>query len=211
MNQTSNIKNLEALEMSTKRDHKVFITDDAIKKVPFIKYREIPEEDYAIIHMLAKKVLQLSKENNNSNEVAITYSLDNEIPADDDSEYFGIDYGDEHSADPLRDPYSCHLIYGSKSCVIISLHNHPSLSKISLPDVRFFLSYPSIRMLVVVTNLGNISYLVKSDKYQSSQAVNIFNEAVAVSKSATGLKILQEASNYFLNNCYKAGIIYDDR
>lgn len=67
---------LSNLEMAKKRNHKIPITDKAIEKVPFIKYREIPTEEYEIIHNLAKQVLQLSKDKNDSNEVAITYSFD---------------------------------------------------------------------------------------------------------------------------------------
>lgn len=66
----------ERLRMSKKRDHKIMITEEAIRKVPFIRYREIPEDEYEIIHELAKQVLQLSKDENGSNEVAITYSFD---------------------------------------------------------------------------------------------------------------------------------------
>ena len=35
------------------------ITEEAIRKVPFIRYREIPEDEYEIIHELAKQVLRL--------------------------------------------------------------------------------------------------------------------------------------------------------
>ena len=49
------LMDLETLEMSNKRNHKVMITDEAIEKVPFIWYKEIPEEEYPIIQMLAKK------------------------------------------------------------------------------------------------------------------------------------------------------------
>jgi hypothetical protein len=161
MDFSDKLMELESLEMANKRDHKIMITNEAIEKVPFIKYREIPEEEYPIIQMLAKKVLQLSKEENDSNEVAITYSMDNADLDKDASELFGVDFGDDHSADPMRDSYSYHLIRSSKSCVVVSLHNHPSLSKISLVDVRFFLENETIKLLTVVTNLGNIYYLVK--------------------------------------------------
>lgn len=49
------------------------ITDEAIKKVPRIAYKNIPESEYNTIQELAKNVLQISKDENNSNEVAITY------------------------------------------------------------------------------------------------------------------------------------------
>ena len=34
------------LEMAKKRDHKIIITDDAIAKVPLVKYKEIPQSVY---------------------------------------------------------------------------------------------------------------------------------------------------------------------
>lgn len=72
MNVSEKLIDLQSLEMSKKRDHKIIITDKAIEKVPFIRYKEIPEEEYPIIQMFAKKALQLSKDENESNEVAIT-------------------------------------------------------------------------------------------------------------------------------------------
>lgn len=63
-------KELENLKMAKKRDHKIMITEEAIKKVPYIRYREIPEEEYEIIHRLVQQVLKISKEENDSNEAA---------------------------------------------------------------------------------------------------------------------------------------------
>lgn len=211
MDFSSELMDLKSLEMANKRNRKIMITDEAIEKVPFIKYDEIPEEEYPIIQMLAKKVLQLAKEENDSNEVAITYSMDNAKLETGIEELFGVDFGDEHSADPMRDSYSYHLIRSSKPCVVISLHNHPSLSKISLIDVRFFLENETVKLLTVVTNLGNIYYLVKGKNYNRNKAIQLFNDAVRKNNEAVDLKALQKASEYFLKNCHKAGIIYEDR
>ena len=63
---------LESLEMAKKRNKKVEITEEAIQKVPYIRYRDVPEQEYDIIQSLAKRVLELSRERNDSNEVAIT-------------------------------------------------------------------------------------------------------------------------------------------
>ena len=62
--------------------------------------------------------------------------------------------------------------------MVIVLHNHPSLSAFSLTDIQFLLRYESVKMMVVVTNLGNISYLVKTMKYNYEKAVMLFNDAV---------------------------------
>ena len=45
------------LEMAKKRSHKIMITDVSIKKVPLIKYREIPESEYLMLQDLVKEVL----------------------------------------------------------------------------------------------------------------------------------------------------------
>lgn len=66
-------------------------------------------------------------------------------------------------------------------------------------------------MMVVVTNLGSISYLVKNKKYNFRNAVNLFNQAVDKNNEAKNLKDLQNAADYFLKNCYNVGIDYDNR
>lgn len=68
-------ENLNDLEMAKKRDHKIMITDEAINKVPRVQYKEIPETEYDNLRELARQVLQISKDENDSNEVAVTYSL----------------------------------------------------------------------------------------------------------------------------------------
>lgn len=207
MYETNHLNNLE---MSKKRDHKIWITDEAIEKVPRICYKEIPEKEYDTIRELIKEVLRISKNRNNSNEVAITYSLDSEFLISTGAEYVGITLGDEHNVDPLSTTVAYHLVMTSSDCVIISLHNHPSLSKFSLQDVQFLIMYASVKMMCVVTNLGNVSYLVKNKKYDRSIAMDILREAVKLHNDANELKGYQKAAKYFLKNCHKAGIIYED-
>ena len=43
MGQQKDKKNLKDLEMAKKRDHKIMITDEAIRKVPRIQYKK-PEK-----------------------------------------------------------------------------------------------------------------------------------------------------------------------
>jgi hypothetical protein len=194
--------NLKDLEMAKKRDHKIVITDEAINKVPRIQYKDIPENEYDNIQILAKSVLKISKEENDSNEVAVTYSLKSKRLIERGERYIGVSLGGEHSVDPLSDTTAYHLVCSEEECVIIVLHNHPSLSDFSLTDVQFLLEYENVKMMVVVTNLGSISYLVKRINY---------NEAVKKNNDAKDLKDLQEAADYFLKNSYNVGICYDNR
>ena len=200
----------ERLRMSKKRDHKIMITEEAIRKVPFIRYREIPEDEYEIIYELAKQVLRLSKDENESNEVAITYSFDTEKIILQEN-LVGVQFGDEHSVNPMADTLSYHLIMSSKECMVVSMHNHPSVSLISVADMRFFLQYGSIRFLVIVTNLGSISYMVKSRRYNYIKAVRLLNQTIQLHNKASDLKEHQKAARYFISNCHKAGIIYENR
>ena len=202
---------LNNLEMAKKRDHKIMITEEAINKVPRIKYKNIAENEYDNIWELAKSVLKISKEENDSNEVAVTYSLNSMELIERGEKYIGVSLGMEHDVDPLGDTTSYHLISSAKDCVVIVLHNHPSLSNFSLSDIQFLLKYETIRMMVVVTNLGSISYLVKNKKYNFRNAVNLFNQAVDKNNEAKNLNDLQNAADYFLKNCYNVGIDYDNR
>jgi proteasome lid subunit RPN8/RPN11 len=194
-----------------KRDHKIMITDEAIRKVPRIRYSDIPENEYDNIQDLARKVLRISKEENDSNEVAITYPLESLSYIRENEEYIGVAIGSEHGVDPLNSTVAYHLIKGKGNCVVIVLHNHPSLSDFSLTDVEFLIQYDKIKMMVVVTNLGSITYLVKTDKYDYYKAVDLINTAISMNNDAKNLKDLQEAADYFLKNCDTIGIKYDNR
>lgn len=204
-------RELKELEMAKKRNHKIVITDEAINKVPKISYKNIPEHEYNNIWELAKSVLEISKEENDSNEVAIVYSLNSIEMIERGEKYLGISLGTEHDVDPMSNAVAYHLISTEKDCVVIVLHNHPSLSNFSLSDIQFFLKYATVKMMVVITNLGSVSYLVKNEKYDFAKAVALFNTAVDKNNEAENLKGFQEAANYFLKNSYGAGIVYDNR
>ncbi len=211
MEQYDSRENLKDLEMARKRDHKIMITDDAIMKVPRIRYKNIPESEYNTIRELAKTVLQISKDENDSNEVAITYSMDSTERIQKGEEYIGVALGGEHEVDPISNTTAYHLVSSAKECIVIVLHNHPTLSDFSLSDVQFLLQYASVKMMVVVTNLGSISYLVKGNRYTYEKAVALFNEAVSANNEAGDLRGLQKAADLFLKNCYLVGIDYENR
>ena len=104
-----------------------------------------------------------------------------------------------------------YLIRASRDCVVLVLHNHPSLSAFSLSDIQFLLRYETVKLMVVVTNLGNVSYLVKNSKYDFEKAVVLLNEAIGLNNKAKNIKNLQEAADYFLKSCYNVGINYEKR
>ena len=194
------------IKMSNKKNHKINITDVAINKVKIIKFEEIPKEEHIIIYNLAKMVLEISKENNNSNEVSITYKIGTNIKDLESS--IGVQFGNEYEVDPLGNTTSYHLIKGQNDCVVVLLHNHPSLSSFSLDDIYFFLSYHTIKMMVLVSNKGNIYYMVKNKKYDIDKNILLLNKTGEEYNKSKSLKKKLEAINIFLKGCKKNGIIY---
>lgn len=53
---------------------------------------------------------------------------------------------------------------------------------------EFVIRCVSVKMMVVVTNLGSIFYLVKGKRYVYDKAVALFNEAVGLNNEAKRLK-----------------------
>ena len=183
----------------------------AISKVPFVKYREIPEDQYETLQFLAKTVLRISRDENNCNEVAIAYDLDSPQKELTGEKYIAWAKGDEYSVEPMSDTETNHVIVSAKGCVVVIMHNHPNLSKISLEDVMFLFRVSTVKMIVAVTNRGGIGYIVKTDEYieKMLEAYKLMEEAVERNNKADSLREKQAACDYFLNNCYKVGLIYE--
>ena len=80
-----------------------------------------------------------------------------------------------------------------------------------MEDVQFFLRNVTVKMMVVITNLGSVSYLVKKENIDQRKAVEIYNNAVNMHNEGNGVRDYQKAVAYFLSSCYEANIIYEDR
>ena len=186
-----------------KRDRKIYITDIARKKIPRIKYRGLTETENDILYQLAIWVLWTSQMKNDSNEVAITCSLDMENPLDE----VGISYGNEHEVDICADTLSYHLLVSGNKCVVV-LHNHPSTQTLSLEDISFFMHFTSVKIIAVVTNQGNIHYLCKDDDYDRDAAKKLFKECVDNLGDSFNAKELYAAGLSFLARCSEVGLYY---
>ncbi len=57
----------------------------------------------------------------------------------------------------------------------------------------------------------NPGYMVKSRRYDYVKAVRLLNQTIQLHNKASDLKEHQKAARYFISNCYKAGIIYENR
>ena len=155
------LMNLESLEMAKKHDKKVYITDIAIDKVPFIQYQGFTDIQNHIMRELAQEVLTVSKDENNSNEVAIICDLGMDNPL----EVYGVSFGTEHEVDVRADTLSNHILVSQKSVAVVILHNHPSTQTFSIQDIRFFIEFSALEVMVVVSNQETVHYLKQENSY----------------------------------------------
>lgn len=195
---------VHALEQAKRRDRKVYITDIAIDKVPYIRYAGFTDERNTIMWELAKDVLLLSKEKNDSNEVSITCDLG----ADNPLSSFGVSLGTEHEVDILADTLSNHIIVSRKSVAVVVLHNHPSTQTFSLQDIQFFILHPMIEVIVVVSNQGTVHYLKRDAEYDYKQAFQLFRECIEGLEQDSPAMEMYMASLTFLAKCSEVGLFY---
>lgn len=194
-------------ELKQSRDimKRIEITDVAISKVPYIEYKGFSEKQNIIMRRLTQEVLILSKDENHSNEVAITFDIESDNPL----ESYGISYGDEHSVTIAADTLSNHLLISQDSIAVVVLHNHPSIQTFSLTDISFFLQYDNLKMMSVVSNYGKVHYLYKDKNFDLEEAVILWKQCtVELDKNST-VKELYYAALSFLAVCSEVGIYYN--
>ena len=193
------------------------ITDIAIKKIPYVAYPGISEAECLRIREFAILLLQTAKDENNHNEVTLTYSLEhlqlkNGLP-------YSIVMGDEHSTDLMADPDTYHIINTSKNNVIVNMHNHPSGYPFSIYDIPFFLQYDSIKLMVLLDNQGKISYMNKNDEYSRRDSILFFQKCIketipfaikdkGIDMSNVSSKQMLSISKQFCKNASTLGIDY---
>ena len=196
--------NSESLGMAKKRDKKVYITDIAINKVRLVLYNGFTDNQNQLMQKLAQEVLTVSKEQNDSNEVAITCDLG----ADNPLEVYGVSFGTEHEVDVRADTLSNHILVSQKTVAVVVLHNHPSTQTFSIQDIRFFIEFSVKEVMVVVSNQGTIHYLRREENYNLKKAAALFNECVENLEKDSPLTEVYLASLSFLAKSSEAGIYY---
>ena len=197
------MSNENDLRQAKVRCKKYSITEMAIKKVPFIKYKGLTEEQNKNMQSLARLVLTLAKNENDSNEVAITWDMERG-----DIGKYGVAYGTEHNVNMCSDTYSYHLLHSGGNVIIVVLHNHPSTRTFSFDDIFSLMVYRSIQYMVVVTNQGTIHYLKKEKNYDEKAAGILYNEYVAKCKGIKDVKKIYASTLEFLKRCSEVGLYY---
>ena len=145
----------QRLEQAKKRDHKIMITDTAIEKIQRSSSAVFTAEQNTVIDRKHRELLTIAKEQNDSNEVALLFSLVSGEQT--------VTFGSESAVNIFANPASSALM--RRISGLFLAHNHPSTQNFSYSDLGVFLMNDNIQGMSVVTNLGAVHMIVKTAKY----------------------------------------------
>ena len=151
-----------------KKGEKVFITSQTADKLRVMNSKTLSEDMNQKVLETHKEILRVSKDENNSNEVAIIISKN------------GIQtnpiLGNYNSLELEASAEAHHMLLTSPKNSLIICHNHPGGSYYSLNDLGKFIQYDSVGGITIVTNLGNEYYLYKTDSFDKDAFLDFAHE-----------------------------------
>ena len=147
------------------------IDEETIKRVPYIRFAGFTKMQCQRIQTLEKMLLTISKEYNNSNEVALTYRLDGEQFSN-GTERIAVAYGSEGRVELFSDDKTKKLFETSKELAIILMHNQPNNTSFSFNDLNLFYHHDEIRLFIVITNSGLVRSISRDDLFLKESAFN---------------------------------------
>lgn len=176
------------------RGQKVFITDQAIQKVPLVAPNGADHQTALFIQETHRELLKFAQSQNDSNEVACLLDLNA-------NERLSFVKGDQTSIDIERDAASYHWLRSKSLGSVMLCHNHPGQSYFSLQDVAVFLKNDSIGTMSIVTNQGKVWTISKTARFD-------YNTAFAELYKYRGAseKEWDDVIDSFLKNGYTYGI-----
>lgn len=198
-NGTISTRSERSLEQAKKRDYKIFVTDVAIDKVPYVAIPGFTKEQNEYLQEEHKNILRIAKDENNSNEV-LSIASQNTLKS------IRI-MGDEFSVNPSKNEDAQSAFMFAKRKELMYLHNHPSTNTFSLIDIAEFIKYGQIGLLSVITNQGKLYVLHKSNTYLYNVVRDIFTELYT--KYQNGMLDYRTVVKKFLKKCYEGGLYYE--
>lgn len=160
-----NAQKRAAYELRQKnRGKKVFITEQAIQKVPLVAPHGVNDQTALFIQESHRELLKFSQTQNNSNEVACLLDLTT-------NERLAFVKGDETSIDIQADSDSYHWLRNKPAKSVMLCHNHPGQSYYSNQDIGIFMSFDSIGTMSIVTNQGKVWHITKTGDFNIRAAI----------------------------------------
>lgn len=192
------MKEVLGLEQAKKRDHKIYITDVAIDKVSKSNVSVLSKTQNDRIDEFHRVLLQTSKNENDSNEVAYLFDLQTGINSH--------RLGSEHEVNIFINPDAYAMARNGKDNSLFLAHNHPSTQDFSYSDLGVFLLNDSIGGISVVSNTGGVHILFKSYNYSYDKACEILSE-IKNQYNDYNDDIDRAIVKKFVKVCKKAGIL----
>ena len=189
---------VNGLEQAKKRDHKVFVTREAIHRVDYVELSDFTEEQALAMQNKHRQVLEIAMNENNSNEVLLIEDLDfkSEVKI----------LGSEFVVSPGKNPFAVSVIAHAERQSLVYLHNHPSTNTFSVGDIDTFVCERAIKVMSVVTNQGEVYILNKLANYNFSRVRELLTSVYT--SFPKGEIDDKEFVIRFLKICRKGGIEY---
>ncbi len=137
---------------------------------------------------------RFAKEQNDSNEVAglLDIATGDRMP---------FVKGNRKSVNVEANADVYHWLKTKPERSIMLLHNHPGQSYFSMNDLSFFVHYPQIGAMSIVTNQGEVWWIRKTDNYSLEKIKKVMDNA---GERCGGDK--DKLVELFLKGCYNKGI-----
>lgn len=158
---------VNGLEQAKKRDHKIFITEQAINKVDYVQPSDFTPRQALAMQQKHKELLETAKTKNNSNEVLFIEDLQFS------SEVQVLE--SEFVVSPGKSPFAVSVLLNAGRQSLIYLHNHPSTNTFSVGDIDTFVCERAIKVMSVVTNQGEVYVLNKLENYSFDGTRKLLN------------------------------------
>ena len=186
------------MEQAKKRDHKIFITKQAIEKVDCVQPSDFTSSQALAMRQKHKELLEIAKTKNNSNEVLFIEDLQfsSEVQV----------MGSEFVVSPGKSPFAVSVLINADRQSLIYLHNHPSTNSFSVGDIDTFVCERAIKVMSVVTNQGEVYVLNKTDKYSFEGTRALLNSIY--NHFPDGEIDDKDFVKLFLSRCREGGIEY---
>lgn len=143
------------------RNKPITITDIAIQKVRKTKIFGFVEDENRYIQEAHKRLLQISKEENNSEEVAVVIDI---IQWEEE-----IVLGKGNRVHMEDNPNAYQMIVEYPKNTILVMHNHPSTSTFSGDDFKMFCDHNPIYIMTIVGNDGSVQVMEKDVNFDGQE------------------------------------------
>lgn len=161
------------------RNKPIKITDIAISKVRKTEIFGFNDAENQYIQQQHKRLLQISKDSNNSEEAAIVIDI---IQWHEE-----LVIGSGNKVNMENNSKACQIIIAYPKNTILVMHNHPSTSTFSGEDFKMFCDHEPIYVMTVVGNDGSVQVMVKDINFDG-QAVKTKYYRLAEKYKSQGFK-----------------------